>query len=524
MGRDKTNRVVLYQVKSHIAFDSLDFVDSGYTLQFSDANRKLFVQSGKISTPSWATYIEPLLPEPRESLFNSSCSFIMVIHHNTSNYILRGGYGFTEIQDYIVQDFGLGMALRMIDEKEVSALNQKAMKGTTRQIIRAVSGYDPLFDRDNYNRILNTIEGKAQFEGRKFRIIGKSSLALRTTRDINHASDVLSQVEEILAQEEQVHFPKSYKEVKAKEKLNQLEALMFAGFQKYWRGEGSRENIYLEFRDPFSQFRCETFNVTYKHHRVVINDFDLDLIREKLIEQGFTTIEALDDLHKMAVTGFNETGHPEIKKEPIYNLLVFETTVENIHYIKIGKQWFEILEAVQTFINKELTTLVVHNDRLPQWDKTVHNQEKDYNKFVAEQNGWACMDQEFVYITGHSKIEFCDLYDPGSTTFYHVKETWGAKSAYLFTQGITAAETYRQSADFRTKCAEKWPDFFTDEIKKANLIFGIADNNALEANFPQNMTYFAKLNLYNAASALKLLNFDVALAPIRVTSWMNAFL
>lgn len=514
--REKTNRVVIYRVKPHIAFDTLDFAAEGYALQFSDENRKLFVQRNKVSTPSWADYITPLLPEGTDDIHNFSSSFILVIHHNASNYILSGGYGFTEIVDYVSEDFGLDMALRMIDEKEISALNQKAMKGTTRQIIRAVAGYDPLFDRDNYNRILNAIEGKAQFEGRRFRIVGKSSLALRTGKDINQVGEVLDQIETILAQPEKVHLPKSYKEVKEKATLDQLEALMFAAFQSFWLGQAGRENIYLEFKDPFAQFKCENFHVTYKHHKAEITDFDLDLVREKLIEKGFNTIEDLDDLHKMSVTGFNETGHPEIKKEPIYNLLVFETAIGTIHYIKLGKQWFQILEEVQTFINGELANLAVHNGTLPAWDKVQHPVELNYNQFVAAQNGWTCMDQDFVHINGHSKIEFCDLYDHTSTTFYHVKETWGAKSAYLFTQGITAAESYRQSNAFRAKCAEKWPQFFTDEVKKGNLVFGIADDKALVANFPQNMTYFAKLNLYNAVSALKLLNFDVALAPIQV--------
>jgi len=517
MSREKTNRIIIYKVKPNLNFDALDFTTEGYTLLFSDANRKLFVLSGKMSTPSWVSYIEPLIPEPREALFNSNCSFLFVIKHNASNYILSGGYGFTEIQDYIVLDFGLDLALRMIDEKEILALNQKSMKGTTRQIIRAVAGYDPLFDRDNYTRILNTIEGKAHFEGKRFRIIGKSSLALRTVKDIKHIGEVLTQIEEILAREERVHFPKSYKEVKVKEILDQLEALMFASFQSFWRGDTGRENIYLEFKDPFAQFRCENFSVTYKHHKADITDFDLDVVRNKLIAKGFDSIDEIEDLHRMSITGLNDAGIPEIKKEPVYNLLVFEATLDNIHYIKFGKQWFQILEEIQAFINKELSHLIVHTDRLPVWNKTTHPIENSYNNFVAEQKNWECLDQDFVNIAGRSKIEFCDLYDNADKTFYHIKETWGSKSAYLFTQGISAAESYRQSSVFRAKCTEKWPHLFTEEILKANLVFGIADNKAFADNFPLNMSYFAKLNLYNAVAVLKQYDFDVSLAPIRIS-------
>ena len=122
----------------------------------------------------------------------------------------------------------------------------------------------------------------------------------------------------------------------------------------------------------------------------------------------------------------------------------------------------------------------------------------------------------FVHLN-RSKIELCDLYDYTEKAFYHIKETWGCKSAYLFTQGITAAESYRQLATFRAKCVEKWPHLFAEEVTKGNIVYGIAANQAFAADFPRNMTYFAKLNLYNAVSSLKAHNFDVALAPIRLT-------
>jgi uncharacterized protein (TIGR04141 family) len=516
LSREKTNRIVIYQAKPEVTFDELDFATRRYTLEFADVNRKLFLQRNKLSKPSWGPYVMPLLPAGSPEINNFSCSFILVIRHSASNYIICGGSGFTEIQEHITDDFGLELALRMIDEKEISTINQKAMKGTTRQIIRAVSGYEPLFDRDNYNRILNMIEGKADFEGRKFRVIGKSSLVLRTAKDINHVGEVLDQVEAILAKEVKVHFPKSYKAVKDAATINQLEALMLAGIQAYWQGQTGREHIYLEFKDPFSQFRCETFNVTYRHHRAEVAEFDLDIIRQKFIAKGFTTIDSMDDLHKMHVTGFNADGRPEIKKEPVYNLLVFETTIGNIHYIKMGKQWLQILEEVHTFINEELRKLTVHNDRLPDWNRAQHTTELAYNQHTAVQKGWTCMDQQFIHLPGRSKIEFCDLYDHAEKTFYHVKETWGCKSAYLFTQGITAAETYRQSMLFKTKCAEKWPQFFTENIENPKLVFGIADPKSLEASFPRNMSYFAKLNLYNAVSVLKNYEFEVALAPIRL--------
>jgi len=71
--------------------------------------------------------------------------------------------------------------------------------------------------------------------------------------------------------------------------------------------------------------------------------------------------------------------------------------------------------------------------------------------------------------------------------------------------------------EFRAKCKEKWPELFDDHIvEQGEVVFGVAEDKANSPEFPLNMTYFAKLNLYNAVFSLKQLDFTVKLAPVTV--------
>jgi uncharacterized protein (TIGR04141 family) len=142
--------------------------------------------------------------------------------------------------------------------------------------------------------------------------------------------------------------------------------------------------------------------------------------------------------------------------------------------------------------------------------------ELDYNKYVANENGWKCMDQDFIYIEGKSKIEVCDVFNKAKKQFFYIKETWGSKSSYLFIQGVTAAEFYSNSIEFREKCSEKWPSEFDVAHKNCEVIFGIATRKEIENEFPLNMTYFAKLNLYNTVATIKNLEYTVKLVPIKI--------
>jgi len=516
MNRRKSQRINIQKVKDEVSFDDIDLKTENFIEEYSGETQKLFIQAQKQSNPSWRGYLEKYISSDINQIVNKTSSFVLLYKHNNSLYALTGGYGYNKIKKYVQEDFGVNIALRMIEEKEISALKQRSMKGHTRQIYRAVSGYDPLFDRENYTRILNAIQGKGNFLGKRFGVVGKTSLILRTTKDIDNLDEVFNEIENIAAKEEKIHFPKSYKVVKDPSLKEILNTKAVDLINRYWSEQEDRERLYLEFEDPLVQFRCDRFKVQFKWKSAEIPEFDLDVVRKALTEQGIVKIDALEDLEKIKFTGFNEAGFEEFTRETFWELLICEIDNDGKSYIKIKKQWLQILDEAKEFIDSQISNIQIELKALPEWDKKNCPKEIDYNKYVANEKGWKCLDQDFIYIEGKSKIEVCDVFNKSEKQFFHIKETWGSKSAYLFTQGMTAAEFYSNSSEFREKCKEKWPDEFDALHKQCQVIFGVASEKDIEDNFPLNMTYFAKLNLYNAVATLKNFEYAVKLVPIRI--------
>lgn len=516
--KKRTNRLCLYKLKHSGVFDELDPTASGYSLEHDDEYTKVFVQSGRESAPHWLPFVASLISSPKENIRNTNCSFLLLRKRHGAAYAVTGGYAHNILGGATVDDFGIQVALRILDDDQsISAISQRSMKGATRQLLRAVAGYDPQLDRDNYNRVLKSLEGKATFEGRRFSVKGRESLVLRTSRSVSELDDVIDDVEEVLAQQPTVAFPRSYEEVTDAANIALLDASVERDFIAFWEGTGTRDDIYLEFKDPLVQFRCEDFEVRWDRKTYRSSDFDLGRIRDGLVQKGTRSPRSLADLKKMRAFGFNEHGYQEFGPEPFLRMLICETSLaDGVACIRLGGKWLRILDELQTFLNDELGKIHVYSGLLPDWELAKYPKELGYNRYAAQRLGWHCLDQVLVQVDSRSKIELCDLYSPADRRFVHVKKIWGAKAAYLFAQGLVASEFYSNSSDFRQACASKWPAFLGSQVEDAEVVFAIANSNALSSAFPLNLSYFAKLSLYDACTRLRALGYRVALTAVAI--------
>lgn len=518
MGKEKSNQVNIYRISKDYKFNELDFNKvKDFEKEFEDENQKLFIRRMKPAIPNWLNYIEPLVTSNLEKIKNYNSSFILLINHKQNIYALAGGYCYSLMEKYIDKDFGIKIALRMINENHIKAINQRSLKGTTRQIFRAVTGYDPAFDRENVNRILNSIIGKGEFEGKSFQISGKSALSLRTIKDIKKINEVLNEIEIIEKKPENIQFPKSYEIENNEMIIQELNEEMLKIINDYWKGNSNRENLFLELKDPLSQIRCINFKAQYKNKIIEFEDFDLDIIKEQFVKDNLIDIPSLIDVKKIILSGYNEDSFEEFKNN-FLELLVCEILKNGNYYIKIENNWLRILDEFQKIVDEQILNLDIY-DKLPVWDKAINKGEDDYNKFVANEKGWKCLHgpKNLITIKGYSNIELCDIFDQREKIFFHIKKIWGSKSAYLFTQGTTSADLFYNSSEFRQICKDKWPDEFGNDLKVNKIVFGIASDK-ITNNFPKDMTFFAKLSLYNTINNLKQSEYQTLLAPIKIVN------
>lgn len=511
---DKTNQISLYRLKPEVSLEGVDLGSRGYRTEFEDLATKLFVHGGHQSRPHWVNYVRPYLSEP-DALQSKTASFVLVRQFSGRVYAVTGGYGHSAISSSVEDDFGMQLAMRMLDESSIALISQRSMKGATRQLLRAVSGYNPSLDRENYNRLLRALEGRAVFEGRKFRIRGRAALTLRTARSVSDLDQVLADVEAILAQQPRVLFPRSYEEVLNPLQIAELDQRLGSAFASFWAGTASRDDMYLEFDDPFVQYKCSEFDFLFDRKKAQLAEFDLGRARDALIAQDARMPADINDVAKIRASGRNEFGQYEFERESLAKLLVYETVLaDGTPCIRLAGRWFRVLDDVRTFLDEQLGQLDVRRGMFPVWDRRTHHTELEYNRYAAQALSGVCLDQQLVQLENGSRVELCDIFQAGTKRFIHLKAIWGSKASYLFAQGLVSGELYRNSSMFRQRCAELWPDYFASDVSGGEVVFAIAGSGALADSFPLNLSYFAKVSLYNAASTLRSLGFQVSLASV----------
>ncbi|HGO5824146.1 TPA: DUF6119 family protein [Mannheimia haemolytica] len=526
MARTKTNRINIFKLRSHFTIDNFSSINE-YEKIFSDEKSSLFIQKNKRSTPEWSKFIAPLAPEI--SFENYSNSFIYLINYKNNLYALTGGYGFKIIQEYIEDEFGLDVALRLIDNLSISAIHQFSIKSQTRQIQRSVANYNPNFDNENYNKILKSISGKGEFSGKHFVVQGKSSIILRTEKDIRKIEQVLDEINKILGQEEKIKIPKSYKQVKNKELIHKLNLNCYRKLYKFYKNINSGEStLYLDLPDPFKRFDYSEYELSIKNNNFKIDELDIDEIKV-LIQENFQMNLSLKELLNIHIMGITTEGEKDFyHNNSLERLIVCETSLNNQHYVKLDGKWFNILDNIISFIDDKIRNITIENDYLPKWNADdIKNKiisieknegrknyaEQIYNDEVSKQKGFLLLDRNLIKTDEKSKIELADLYDHSKHRFIHIKNVWGAKSSYLFSQAYIASTLYANSKEFREKCTSV---FTISEETKKTVVIAIAIESKKISGFPLNMSSFSKISLFNTINNIRNDGYDVILTPIEI--------
>lgn len=522
----KTNRINIFKLRSEFDLEKLPAI-AEYKEAFSNEKSRLLIQQNKKSIPEWSSFISSL--SPGLSFENYSNSFIYLIAHKKSLYALTGGYGFKAIQNYIEDEFGLNVALRLIDNLSISSIHQFSIQSQTRQIQRSVSNYNPSFDNENYNKILKSISGKGFFSGKNFLIHGKSSVVLRTEKNIKNIDAVLDEIEDILGKEEKIEFYRAYKEVKEKQLIRRLNLNLYRKLFKIYKNKStSISHLYLDLPDPFKRFDYSTYNLLVNNQSFEINELDIDEIKSSL-QDNFHNSLSIRQLINIRITGISIDGNlDEYYHKSLDKLIVCESTLDNKHYIKLDGKWLQILDNIISFIDEKISGITIEKDYLPHWEqkdikekiltlkksgeKNVY-EELIYNTETSKKHNFVLLDRKLIQLKGQSKIEIADLYDPSQDRFIHVKNVWGSKSSYLFSQASISSILYANSAEIRDKCLQT---FQIPTSKRKTIVIAMAIESKNIANFPFNISYFAKLSLYSAINNIRNNGYDIVLAPISI--------
>lgn len=514
----ESQKISIYSIKKPNEFDIDSIIRKGFLKVFEGDDKVVLLLKDKKATPSWSRQLSKEFGIAEVS--NVSNSFMLLQRRGDDLYAVCGGYAFKYLKDLYHDDFGLEVAIRLItDADSITSFHQRALSGAVKQLYHSVKGYNPNFDTENYSRMLRFVEGDSKFEGRKYKVSGRSSLVIRTERGLRQIDEVIADIELVLGGEPKIKFPKTFKQVSdvaLRERLNSEFASELAEFLCV---PGGDTTISLELDDFIKQNSCESFKVNFNGRSVVLSSLDIDELKSKLHAKIDIADLDADSLLKINFTAKNESGEPILEREPIEKLCVYERSIDGKNFIRLGGKWLEVLDDIQSYIDEEVNTIEVRRGILPDWDKRVHKEEGEYNDFAAREKGFLCTDADFVYLKGgQNKLELADMFDKESKTFYHIKNTWGSKSSYFFSQASVAVETFKKSALFRENIRKKWPNEFPPAFKlgQSTVVIGFAITEDKHAEFPGNLSYFTKLSLVNNINKMIQCNVQVILTPVKL--------
>lgn len=188
-------------------------------------DRRLFVNQ-KLKKPRWFEVIEGLAQGSRLGLDDDrQSSFVLLMETQSHVYAVTGGSGYYAIQAYIVPDFGLDVAVRLISPTQVRYINRKLLGHRALQEEVTYREYDYELDMGNWGNLVKEILGRVRESDlsaelgitRKnqgsIKVDGKSCLKIGCSLSVSELDTVIKGLEDVLSKPPSINRFTGYREV-----------------------------------------------------------------------------------------------------------------------------------------------------------------------------------------------------------------------------------------------------------------------------------------------------------------------
>ncbi len=482
---------------------------------------RLFISPPNQSPPNWLTFVQTGISEKLRELTNRTNTAVLAIRRSNRIFAFTFGHGRHLIRtSAIVPDFGLKTALNALQYDSLRSTDSFTIDERTihtRAQASRVGGIE-VFGIDVGHDILRAVTGTPRINVPIQSISGTEfALAVSVHTDftgLGQLCDLLLTLYRKRNYKDHFAWIDNIRRVSDPATLANLNNLLIAELQRK-----IIRNLYLAPPEPVDWEDIQGFNYTHRRRTI-----DPNMQLESYLENINAVSLSVDNLRQDQVFAYQGDETEPSEHWPIYNCLVFETTMGSKHYILTTATWFEIDRDFSSRIANTLANIPVARVKLPKV-RTVNNgkleHEGDYNTRVAQaDNSKALLDKTSARCRATSSgIEPCDLFT-GDREFIHVKHKKGGSSSlsHLFAQGRVSAEALLGDQDFRQdirQLLQKIKPALRDSIPVERpapgdygVVFAIlgAENARPGAELP----FFSQLNLARTYESLTSLGFRVS--------------
>ena len=510
----KTNKLSIYLIKDGIEniADIFDDPSSIKNISVAD-NATLYYSSSKPKLPSWLYnfFGKGIADNLNSDLYTAHVSAVLIMNVKIDDMQSRkfavafglGGWQLLKTGCY-EERFGLMTTLNLIKADSIRSIDKSSVglfpKHAREQVIVASEAAD--FGIDIEQDLVSAVTGKCLNQDYGSTITGRDSLHISAKVNISNLNDKLRAyflASKLSVYKDNFDWIDQVAEVKDPVKTNSLNDILISKLNSEEHGAA-----WLAVPEIIDWIDIEGFRFVGDKNSFS-DDLDLDGLLDSLHNRSKKV--DLDILKKQKIVALNDSQ--EFKRWAAWSCIYAEVKDEcGGIYILNNSKWYCVETDFAKLINQEYLSIVEEEEILPPF-AIEDSSENSYNERVARINGLTLMDAKNIpYGGGHSKIEFCDLFDYNNYRLYHVKKYGGSSVlSHLFNQGLVSAqlmlsdENFRKSVNNILPASEQFsPVEQKPEAQKYEVIFSLISEPSNRLNIP----FFSKVALKNVKRSLEL--------------------
>ena len=445
----ETMRITLYMLRSGVSagpnvLRTSDFDEVPLKPAPSGTTWRLFIRSRPPTPPRWLASLVDITQQAPGALFNASSAAVLLVSRGKSSYAITFGTGYHALDaSFIQRGFGLQVTANAIAADRMLSADTKRLEksGPSQKVILPVASQ--LYELG----IEPTEEWVKQLSGhaidKSFASTAAGSDSLRLSIDNFALKDLPSKLDAIEAKYNDTAYKTNFgflddlRIVPAKDPIvealnDKVTALLRA----------QSDDLAFAAPDPFQQIEVEYFNFKFRKDAVS------DSLSTRAVFEALSNLNlGPDPLKGVRVDAFDSDGLPVDKTYPLGDYVQAEVDHSGRKFVLTSGIWFEVaadfVAEVRNFVaGVPDITASLH---LPTWPETTWKNadeeagEGRYNELVAKTLGYSLMDKKNVTITGHQRVEVCDLLTPSRHLICIKRASRSSSLSHLFAQGSVSA-------------------------------------------------------------------------------------
>lgn len=506
----KTNKITAYCIKDNVNKNDI-LKEPMQSVELYGGT--LYYKRKEVSSPSW---VKDFFGDDHgiKNIFKvASAQAVYVksikIDNIEKNFAISFGTGHHLLnKSSIVSNFGLKAVLNIIDENNIKKIDTHNISSVPKHKSEQVTKLGDLqefslnYETDILMGIsagINKNKEPALYGIFGTNVTGKDSLAVNIKFDAGSIDDFLQKAYEFA--NSQQYKQKGFGWIDNIRRISKDDVLLSSLNEKLCADlknlDEAEDKIWIAVPEIIKWEDIKGFRYKNIDNKELVQELSLKDLGQEL---------SCDTLQKIRIQAIGAYKDEAIHDWSALECLYAETTLNNKIYMYINSNWYQIDSDFEKETENKFQQII--NKPLPvvPWADYVGQNENDYNKELANNiKGAVCMDANNIpHGGGHSKIEFCDVFDIQNSNIIHVKKYAGsAVLSHLFNQGYVSATLLKNDKCFKNNVTAEIrkaiPDFeFTDQ--QYNIIYGILRKKT--AGNSDNLPFFSKVTLISIASLI----------------------